>query len=115
MALAEGIRIHQYMDVWPIRADLKPQCQVNNHWLVSSCRKPGLDDKFQKIRFIFQLKKANFGLQIRPQGRASFPNSKELDCLLEKTVTMLKLLTHLQGSSYHFESMASMEKTIPLG
>ena len=28
---------------------------------------------------------------------------------------MLKLLTHFQGSSCHFESMASMEKTTPLG
>ena len=28
---------------------------------------------------------------------------------------MLKVLAYLQGSSGHFESMASMEKTTPLG
>ena len=43
---------------------------------------------------------------IRPQGRSSLPNSKEIYCLLGKTLTMLK--AHLQGSSCHFESMASI-------
>ena len=37
VALAESSRIHQYIDDWLIRADLKQQCQVNTHSLVSSC------------------------------------------------------------------------------
>ena len=58
MALTEGMRIHQYIDDWLIRAYLKQQCQVNTHRLVSSCQKSGLDDDLKKK------KSRNFWLQI---------------------------------------------------
>ena len=34
MALAEGIRIHQYIDDWQMRAKTKQQCQANTHRLI---------------------------------------------------------------------------------
>ena len=34
MALAEGIRIHQYVDDWLMRAKLKQQCQENTYRLI---------------------------------------------------------------------------------
>ena len=43
----------------------------------SSCAELGLDHKFQKIRFNSNSRNRIFGLQIRPQGRASLSNSKE--------------------------------------
>ena len=52
---------------------------------------------------------------IRPRGRSSLPNSKGISCLLGKTVTMLKAFHLARGSLCHYESMVSMEKTIPLG
>ena len=43
----------------------------------SSCAELGLDHKFRKIRFNSNSRNRIFGLQIRPQGRASLSNSKE--------------------------------------
>ena len=111
MALAEGIRIHQYIDDESKNTMSREYPQVD-----SSCSKSGLDDKFRKIRFNSNSRNRIFGLQIRPQGRASLSNSKEIDRLLGKTVSMLEAshtspwkLMSLIGS------MASMEKTIPMG
>ena len=66
------------------------------HLLVgASYRKPGLDHKFLKIRFV--------------------SNSSNRIVFLQGQLPCWKLLIYLQGSSCHFESMASMENTIPLG
>ena len=56
MALAEGISIRQYIDGWLITA------MPRKHPLVgSSCRKPRLDHKFLKIRFISNSNNQIFG------------------------------------------------------
>ena len=52
---------------------------------------------------------------IRPQGRSSLPNSKEIYCLLGKTVTMLSFSLISREAHVTLESMVSMEKIIPLG
>ena len=75
MALTEGIRIQQFLDVWLMRADLNQQYQVNSHRLVSSCLKPGLDDKFKKKK---NLKKSNFWLQFDLRVGLVFPTENKL-------------------------------------
>ena len=75
MALAEGIRIHQYIDDWSNESKNKTAMSREHPQVDSSCRKFGLDHKFPKIRVNSNSRNQIFGLQIRPQGRASLPNS----------------------------------------
>ena len=111
MPLAEGIRIQQYMDDWL----METRQNINTKRTPTSpCRKPGLDNKFLKIRFNSNSRNQIFGYN-GPQGMASLPNSKKNSIVFSKRqLPCWKLLTHLQGCPCHFGSMASMEKTIPL-
>ena len=115
VALVEGIRIHQYIDNWHEKQSHSSDKETPTGWFI--LLKAWVGSYLWKVRFDPNSRNQIFGfnLLIRPQGRASLPNSKEIDHLLKKTCTMLKAFTHLQGSSCHFESRVSMEKTIPLG
>ena len=93
MALAEGIRIHQYIDDWLMRAKTKQQCQENTHRLI----RLGLDNKFRKIRFNSNSGNRVFGLQIRPQGGSCVSNSKEKRSPSRK-------------DSFHVESYSNISK-----
>ena len=52
MALAEGIRIHQYIDDWLMRAKTKQQCQENTHRLIRLVQSLGWIINFEKSDLI---------------------------------------------------------------
>ena len=87
MALAEGISIRQYIDSWLMTTNSKQQCQGYTHWGCILSR-AWVGSQISKIRFISN-SLIEVMVTIRPQGRYSLPNSKEIYCLLGKTVTML--------------------------
>ena len=116
MALAEGIRIHQYIDDWLMRAKPKQQCQENTHRLIHLVESLGWIINFQKSDLVPTQEIEFLGYKFDLRVGLAFPTQKKIDRLLEKIVSMVKAsqispreLMLLIGS------MASMEKTIPLG
>ena len=65
-----------------------------------------------KVRFISNSSNRIVGLQFDLRVGLVFSTQRKSIVFL---LPCWKLLTHFQGSSCHFESMASMEKTTPLG
>ena len=61
MALAEGIRIHQYIDNWLMRAQTQQQCQENTHRLIHLVQSLGWIINFGLIS---NSRNQIFGLQI---------------------------------------------------
>ena len=94
MALAEGISIRQYIDDWLMTSYSKQKYQGYTHWGCILSR-AWVGSNFLKIRFISNSINRSL-VTIRLQGRSSLPNSKEIYCLLGKTVTMLKA-SHLSS------------------
>ena len=116
MALAEGIRIHQYIDDWLMRAKTKQQCQENTHRLIHLVQSLGWIINFQKTDLIPTQEIEFLGYKFDLRVGLVFPTQKKIDCLLEKTVSMLKATqTYPRELMSLIGSMASMEKTIPLG
>ena len=86
-------RRHQYSPVYRRLANdnnSKQQCQENTYWLVHLVESLGWITNFEKSD-LFLTQVIKFLVTIRPQGRASLPNSKEISCLLGRTVTLLKV------------------------
>ena len=84
-------RRHQYSPVYRLLANdnkFKTAMPGIHPLGGASCREPGLDHKFLKLD-LFPTPLIEVMVTIRPQGRSSLPNSKEIYCLLGKTVTML--------------------------
>ena len=94
MALAEGISIRQYIANDNIFKTAIPGIHPLGMHLVESLGWI----KFLKIRFISNSINRSL-VTIRPQGRSSLPNSKEIYCLLGKTITMLKA-SHLSSGKF---------------
>ena len=55
-----------------------------------SCRRHQYSPVYRRLANENKFKKSNCWFTIRPQGRASLPNSEEIYCLLARTVTMLE-------------------------
>ena len=53
-ALTQGIRIHQYIDDWLMRAKTKHQCHENTHRLIHLVQSLGWIINFEKAAFIFE-------------------------------------------------------------
>ena len=94
MDLVEDIRFHQQ--------EYSPEyrCLVNDSneninakkypQVPSSFRKPGLDHKLWKVRFISNSRNQIFGLQLNIRVGLVFPAQKRINRFLKGTVTMLK-------------------------
>ena len=116
MALAEGIRIHQYIDDWLMRAKTKQQCQENTHRLIHLVQSLGWIIKFEKSDLIPTQEIEFLGYKFDLRVGLVFPTQSKIDRLLEKTVSMLESpQTSPRKLMSLIGSMASMEKTIPLG
>ena len=116
MALAEGIRIHQYIDDWLIRAKTKQQCQENAHRLIHLVQILGWIINFEKSDLISTPEIEFLGCKFDLRVGLVFPTQSKIDRLLEKTVSMLESpQTSPRKLMSLIGSMASMEKTIPLG
>ena len=68
-----------------------------------------------KVRFISNSSNRIVGLQFDLRVGLVFPTQRKSIVFWQGQLPCWKLLVYLQGSSCHFESMASMENTIPLG
>ena len=116
MALAEGIRIHQYIDDWLMRAKTKQQCQENTHRLIRLVQSLGWIINFEKSDLIPTQEIEFLGYKFDLRVGLVFPTQKKIDRLLEKIVSMLKATqTSPRELMSLIGSMASMEKTVPLG
>ena len=86
-------RSHQYSPVYRCLANenkLKTALPREHPLVGSSCQKPRLDHKFLKIRLISNSSNQIFGYKFDLRVRPVFPTQKKIDCLLGKTVDMLK-------------------------
>ena len=116
MALAEGIRIHQYIDDWLMRTKTKQQCRENTHRLIHLVQSLGWIINFEKSDLIPTQEIKFLGYKFDLRVGLVFPTQKKIDRLLEKTVSMLESpQTSPRKLMSLIGSMASMEKTIPLG
>ena len=116
MALAQGIRIHQYIDDWLMRAKTKQECQENTHRLIHLVQSLGWIINFEKSDLIPTQKIDFLGYKFDLRVGLLYPTQKKIDRLLEKTVSMLKATqTSPRELMSLIGSMASMEKTVPLG
>ena len=68
-----------------------------------------------KVTFISNSSNRIVGLQFDLRVGLVFPTQRKSIVFWQGQLPCWKLLVYLQGSSCHFESMASMENTIPLG
>ena len=86
-------RRHQYSPVYRRFAnenELKAAMPRYHPLVGASCRSLGWITYFKKSD-LFPTPVIKFIVTIRPQGRSSLLNSKEIDCLFGKTVTMLEV------------------------
>ena len=90
MALTEGIRIHQYIDDWLLRAKSKQQCQENTHKLIHLVQSLGWIINFQKSDLVPTQEIEFLGYKFDLRVGLVFPTQKKIDHLLEKIVSMLK-------------------------
>ena len=90
MAFAEGIRIHQYIDDWLMRAKTKVQCQENTHRLIRLVQSLGWIINFEKSDLIPTQEIEFLGYKFDLRVGLVFPTQKKIDRLLEKIVSMLK-------------------------
>ena len=77
--------------------------------------KAWVGSQIYKNQIYFQLHLSNLWLQFDLRIGLLFPTQRKSIVFLQGQLPCWKLLIYLQGSSCHFESMASMENTIPLG
>ena len=86
-------RRHQYSPVYRRLANknkLKTAMSREHPLVSSSCRKPRLDHKFLKLRFISNSRNRIFDYKFDLRVGLVFPTQKEIDRLLGRTFTMLK-------------------------
>ena len=112
----QGIRIDQYIDDWVMRAKTKQQCQENTHRLIHLVQSLGWIINFEKSDLIPTQEIEFLGYKFDLRVGLVFPTQSKIDRLLEKTVSMLESpQTSPRKLMSLIGSMASMEKTIPLG
>ena len=116
MDLAEGISIHQYIDGWLMRPSQNSNAKrtPTDSFILSKAWVGSLISKNQDLILTQEIEFLTYKFDLRVG--LVFPTQKRIDCLLEKTVTMLKA-SHISPRKLMsiIGSMASMEKTIPLG
>ena len=88
MAVAEGIRIHKYIDDWLMRAKTEQQCQVNTHRLIHLVQSLYWIINFEKSDLIptQEIKFLSYKFDLRV-GLVS-PTQRKIDRLFEKTVLL---------------------------
>ena len=80
-----------------------------------SCRRHQYSPVYRRLANENNSKNRIVGLQFDLRVGLVFPTQRKSIVFWQGQLPCWKLLVYLQGSSCHFESMASMENTIPLG
>ena len=116
IAQARNLRIHQYLDDWLLRSPSKDQCLKDSEKLVQLVQELGWIINFQKSELIPTQKLDFLGYHFDLQRGLVFPTQKKLDRLNAQTVSIRKslVLTPRKLMSL-IGTLASLEKTVPLG
>ena len=87
MALHRGIRTHQYIDDWLVRATSHQTCLQHTQTLVALCRELGwlVNKEKSELDPGFQLR----GLPVRPQGGQGRPTPERWQTLTDKILSIL--------------------------
>ena len=139
MAQSRGIRIHQYLDDWLVRAPCQEMCLRHTQTLLDLCRKPGLGSQHVKVgtvsrtgvyrfdlsqglvkptqeRWISLTQKINFLLGLETCSVRQFMSPIGLLTATEKQVVSGRL--HMRPIQWHLKRCwhvpESLEKMIPL-
>ena len=116
VALSQGVRIHQYLDDWLVRAKDQESCSRAVHKLLFLVEKLGwiVNLKKSELKPTQDLKFWGYRFNLR-QGLV-YPNQKKLDKLKMLAVSILQGHTTTPRKLMSLIGvMASMEKTVPLG
>ena len=113
---ARNLRIHQYLDDWLLRSPIKEQCLKDSENLVKLVQELGWLINFQKSELVPTQKLDFLGYHFDLQRGLVFPTQKKLDRLKVQTVSIRKslVLTPRKLMSL-IGTLASLEKTVPLG
>ena len=116
IAQARNLRIHQYLDDWLLRSPIKEQCLIDSQNLVKLVKELGWLINFQKSELVPTQKLDFLGYHLDLQSGLVFPTQKKLDRLKDQTVSIRKslILTPRKLMSL-IGTLASLEKTVPLG
>ena len=113
---SRGIRVHQYLDDWLLRANTRHQCQLQTKELLHTVQQLGFVINLEKSELEPAQKIDFLGYHFNLQQGKVFPTEKKLK-ILQKSIqdmevssqTTPRLLMSLIGV------LASPEKTIPMG
>ena len=116
IAQARNLRIHQYLDDWLLRSPTKDQCLKDSENLLKLVQELGWLINFQKSELVPTQKLDFLGYHFDLQRGLVFPTQKKLDRLKVQTVSIRKslVLTPRKLMSL-IGTLASLEKTVPLG
>ena len=116
VAQARNLRIHQYLDDWLLWSPTKEQCLKDSENLVKLVQELGWLINFQKTELVPTQKLDFLGYHFDLQRGLVFPTQKKLDRLKVQTVSIRKslVLTPRKLMSL-IGTLASLEKTVPLG
>ena len=116
IAQARNLRIHQYLDDWLLRSPTKDQCLKDSEKLVKLVQELGWLINFQKSELVPTQNLDFLGYHFDLHRGLVFPTQKKLDRLKVQTVSIRKslVLTPTKLMSL-IGTLASLEKTVPLG
>ena len=116
IAQARNLRIHQYLDDWLLRSPAKDQCLKDSEKLVKLVQELGWLINFQKSELVPTQNLDFLGYHFDLHRGLVFPTQKKLDRLKVQTVSIRKslVLTPRKLMSL-IGTLASLEKTVPLG
>ena len=116
IAQARNLRIHQYLDDWLLRSPTEEQCLKGSKNLVKLVQELGWLINFQKSELVPTQKLDFLGYHFNLQRGLVFPTQKKLDQLNIQTVSIRRslVLTPRKLMSI-IGTLASLEKTVPLG
>ena len=133
MPIHKGIRIHQYLDDWLVRARSHKVCLQHTQDLVKICQELGwLHGEFRKVRTGTKADLRFCRLPVRPQGRSGPTHTRPLSlptCPVRQFMSLIGLLTatekqvhlgllHMRPIQWHLKNNwripESLEKVIPV-
>ena len=109
---SRGIRVHQYLDDWLLRADTRRQCQLQTKELIHVVQELGFVINFEKSELEPTQKIDFLGYHFDLIQGKVFPTEKKLK-ILEKSVQDMEIAS--QTTPKWRGALASLEKTKPMG
>ena len=116
IAQARNLRIHQYLDDWLLWSPIEEQCIIDSQNLVKLVQELDWLINFQKSELVPTQNLDFLGYHFDLQRGLVFPTQKKLDRLKNSTVSTRKsLVLSPRKLMSLMGTLASLEKTVPLG